>query len=65
MSGNVKLKALMTNEKLSQRELSRRSGVSQPTIHRMLSGLTLEPTYSTAQALANYFAVTPADIYAG
>ncbi len=43
---------------LNESELSRNSKVSQPTIHRLLSGATPDPRMSTLKLLAKYFQVT-------
>jgi DNA-binding XRE family transcriptional regulator len=63
--GNKKLKQLMAKKSLSQSELARRTNVPQPTINRMLSGITKQPKYTTALALANYFQVTTDEIFQG
>lgn len=43
---------------ISEGELSRRTGVPQPTIHRILSGATPHPRIKAIQALADFFYVT-------
>ncbi len=43
---------------LNESELSRNAKVSQPTIHRLLSGATPDPRISTLKLLALYFQVT-------
>src|SRR5262249_46332031 len=40
---------------ISPTELSRQSGVPQPTIHRLLNGLTKKPNKATLEALCNFF----------
>lgn len=49
-------------EPISQNELSRRTGVTQPTIHRILSGESLDPDSATLSPLAAYFEVTPSQL---
>lgn len=43
---------------ISQNELARQTGVSQPTILRILRGESLDPDTATLAALARYFGVT-------
>lgn len=52
------LASLLENKKISEAELSRKTGVSQPTIHRLLSGATPDTRISTIKAIANFFEVT-------
>lgn len=42
---------------LSESELSRKAGVPQPTINRLLSGVTPDPRVSTVRDLARFFGV--------
>jgi len=43
---------------LSEGELSRRTGVPQPTIHRILSGMTPNPRMESIEPLAEFFNVS-------
>lgn len=52
------LRALMAVESLSENQLSRNTGVPQPTIHRILSRRVADPRDSTVRPLADYFEVT-------
>ncbi|MCX7120176.1 MAG: helix-turn-helix domain-containing protein [Gammaproteobacteria bacterium] len=45
-------------EKIHEAELSRQTGIPQPTLHKILAGTTTDPRISTLQTLANYFGVT-------
>lgn len=51
------LRALMAVESLSENQLSRNTGVPQPTIHRILSGRVSDPRDGTLRPLAEYFGV--------
>jgi phage repressor protein C with HTH and peptisase S24 domain len=42
--------------------LSRKTGVAQPTIRRIVLGETIEPDHSTVLKLANYYKVTPDEL---
>ncbi|HVI60106.1 MAG TPA: S24 family peptidase [Luteimonas sp.] len=54
------LRELMDREgKLSENQLSRNTGVPQPTIHRILNGKVGDPRDGTVRPLAEYFGVTP------
>jgi len=48
----------MAIEALSENQLSRNTGVPQPTIHRILSGRVGDPRDGTLRPLAEYFGVT-------
>lgn len=52
------LRTLMRTEELSENQLSRNTGVPQPTIHRVLSGRVADPRDGTLRPLAEYFGVT-------
>ena len=60
-----KLKELMDHEGISESELSRRSKVTQPTIHRILTGESVDPRPSNLTRLANYFGVPVTDFLPG
>ena len=59
----VTLQTLMLNESLSQQELSRRTGVSQPTISRILDGTYESPSFFNMLKLAKYFKVPVETLY--
>ena len=52
---NEKLRALKKKSRLTALELSRKSGVPLPTIHKLLSGETTNPKYDTLMAVAEAF----------
>lgn len=53
------LRKLMSREgNLSENQLSRNTGVPQPTIHRVLSGRVEDPRDSTLRPIADYFRVS-------
>lgn len=64
-NANQVLKYLMNDiGGISEGELSRRTGVPQPTIHRILSGITPNPRIKAIQPLADFFCVTSDQILA-
>jgi transcriptional regulator with XRE-family HTH domain len=48
----------MTGREISENELARRTGVPQPTIHRVLSGRVADPRDGTLRPLATFFGVS-------
>ena len=52
------LQKLLKDFNVSQTELSRKTGVSQPTINRFLNGKTKSPSYDITRRLAGYFDVS-------
>lgn len=52
------LKALMAAAKVSASELSRKTGVAQPIIHRLCTGQNINPKLATIRPLCDYFMVT-------
>ena len=52
------LKKLLTDAKISENELARRTGISQQIINRILSGSNTNPKIATLAPLANYFMVS-------
>lgn len=56
------LRTLMAVESLSENQLSRNTGVPQPTIHRILSGRVSDPRDGTVRPLADYFGVSVEEI---
>lgn len=61
VKNNLK-KLMVSDEKISEGELSRKTGVPQTTIHRILSGQIKESKPSTLRPLANYFGLTLAQL---
>jgi len=56
ISGN--LKKLLGKYNLNTLELSRRTGIAQPVIYRLLTGETQDPKISTLLALSSYFGIS-------
>ena len=52
------LKALMDNKKMNPTELSRLSGIAQPTVFKILKGQIKSPSIATAEALAQALQAT-------
>lgn len=52
------LKSLMVRAGFSEHELSRKTGIKQPIIHRLLSGENLNPKLDTLKPIAQYFAIS-------
>lgn len=55
-------KLMLSDGKLSEGELSRKTGVPQSTIHRLLSGEIKESKPSTLKPIAGYFGLTLAQL---
>lgn len=55
---NSILKALMTEIRINESELARRTGIGQPVIHRICSGETDNPKVATLSPIANFFAIS-------
>lgn len=55
----MRLRQKMGELRLSESELSRRAGVPQPTIHRILSGESASPRRETVQKLARAMKASP------
>lgn len=53
------LNYLLFDEKIRPSELARRTGVPQPTIHRMVTGTCPRPHMSSIKPIADYFGLTP------
>lgn len=53
---------LLYSHRLTQSTLAKLIGVSQPTLHRMLTGESKDPRYSNLQAIADYFGVSVEDL---
>lgn len=58
------LHLLMHKQRINEAELARRTGIPQPTLHKILSGKTTDPRISTLQQLAGYFEVSLDGLYA-
>jgi transcriptional regulator with XRE-family HTH domain len=52
------LAALMASKPISENELARKTGVPQPTIHRVLKGKSEDPRDATLRPLAGFFGVS-------
>jgi|OM-RGC.v1.030643168 transcriptional regulator with XRE-family HTH domain len=57
------LQTLMKEEEINQTELSRRTGVPQPTISRILDALHESPNFHSMLKLAKYFKVPVETLY--
>lgn len=53
------LNYLLLDEKIRPSELARRTGVPQPTIHRMVAGTCPKPHMASIRPIAEYFGLTP------
>ena len=53
------LNYLLADEKIRPSELARRTGVPQPTIHRMVTGTCPRPHMASIKPIADYFGLTP------
>ncbi len=53
----------MVHAGMSEAELSRRSKVKQPTIHRIITGESKDPRRSNVEAIAKVFGKTAQDAY--
>ena len=52
------LKKFLAKSRLSENELSRRTGVPQQVINRILSGINKNPKIATLMPIANYFMIS-------
>lgn len=52
------LRKLMSTANLNEHELSRRTNIKQPIIHRLLSGENKNPKLQTIKPIADYFLLT-------
>lgn len=55
---SINLKKLLKLANISATELSRRTGVRQPIIHRLIAGENINPTLATIKPIADHFMVT-------
>ena len=51
------LRQLLMSRGISETELARQTNLPQPTIHKIMSGKTLDPRMSTLKSIASYFEV--------
>lgn len=56
------LQWLMTKARTNPHELQRATGVPQPTIHRILTGVSTDPRTQTLEPLARFFQVSVSDL---
>jgi transcriptional regulator with XRE-family HTH domain len=56
------LNYLLLDEKIRPSELARRTGVPQPTIHRMVTGTCPRPHMASIKPIAEYFGLTPGQL---
>jgi len=54
---------LMRNNGVSEAQLSRQTGIPQPTLHKILSGKTSDPRISTIKTIAEFFNVSVDSLY--
>lgn len=52
------LRNLMAEVNISEAELARKTGIPQPTLHRILSGATRSPRGASLSPLANFFSIS-------
>lgn len=57
------LQHLMRDKGINEAGLSRKTGIPQPTLHKILSGRTGDPRVSTLKILAEYFCITIDSLY--
>jgi len=62
-TGNEFLQQVMSNEGMNQVELARKTGVTQQTISKLISGVTKTPSRVTALKLAKFFEVATDEVY--
>lgn len=60
-----RIKALMASVGLNEADLARKSGVPQPTVHRILKGESRSPRYDSVRALSKALGVTPESLLSG
>ena len=58
MSLSKTLKQLMFHKQIRTSTLARETGVPQPTLHRIVEGITPKPHPSTLDSIAKYFQIT-------
>lgn len=55
---SINLKYLLLQEQISENELSKRVGIPQQVINRLISGSNLNPKLTTISPIANYFKIS-------
>lgn len=63
MSIGLRIEKLMAAKGWSEGELHRQSGVSQPTIHRIIKGESQSPRHQNIEKIAKAFGTTAADLW--
>lgn len=58
------LRKAMDAKRVSEYKLAQVTGVPQPTIHRILTGESVDPKTRTVRPLARYFGLTPDELRA-
>ena len=59
------LQKLMRGNGVTEAELARQTKIPQPTLHKILTGKTVDPRGSTLSIIANYFSVSIDELYVG
>ena len=62
MNISTVLTRLLKEYNLSEAEVARRSGLKQPTVHRIKVGQVKSPEYGNVKKIAKVFSVTPAQL---
>lgn len=57
------LQKLMLKNNITEAELARHTSIPQPTLHKILTGITSDPRGSTLSTLANYFDISIDELY--
>ena len=57
------LQKLMLKKDITEAELARHTSIPQPTLHKILTGITNDPRGSTLSTLAGYFGVSIDELY--
>ncbi len=57
------LRFLLSEQSINETELSRRTLIPQPTLHKIFASKTTDPRISTLHCLAQYFEVTVDELY--
>jgi transcriptional regulator with XRE-family HTH domain len=59
------LRHLIKRSNINEAELARKTNIPQPTLHKILTGKTVDPRASTLKSLAEFFQVTIDDLLSG
>lgn len=62
---SINLYKQMQKYGINEAELSRRTHIPQPTLHKILAGKTEDPRFSTLQQLASFFGLTVDEFVSG